>query len=91
MHTPEIGVYIQNTQSGKRLGEKRMECNTQNIRVKLVGESNMFSECESHIGGDNVPIVKEKLKKEGIKLIGEVVGDTFGRSLLFFTDLPFRG
>jgi len=43
----------------------------------------MFSAFESDIGKDNVSSAKEKLKKEGIKIVGEVVGGSQGRSVEF--------
>ena len=57
--------------------------NKENIEAKLVGGANMFSAFESDIGKDNVSSAKEILKKEGIKIVGEVVGGSQGRSVEF--------
>ena len=56
-----------------------------NIEAKLVGGANMFPALESNIGMQNVLSAKEKLKKEGIKLCGEAVGGSVGRSAEFCT------
>ena len=53
------------------------------LEAKLVGGANMFSAFMSDIGKENVTGAKEKLKKEGIKLVGESVGGTQGRSAEF--------
>lgn len=43
----------------------------------------MFSAFESDIGERNVLSAKQKLKNEGVKLFGEVVGGSQGRSVEF--------
>lgn len=55
----------------------------ENIEAKLIGGANMFSAFKSDIGNENVLTAKEKLKKEGIKIIGEAVGGSQGRSVEF--------
>lgn len=57
-------------------------CKT-DLEAKLVGGANMFSAFESDIGANNVLSAKSKLKKEGIKLVGECVGGSIGRSVEF--------
>ena len=54
------------------------------LEAKLIGGANMFSAFESNIGKDNVTMAKEKLKKEGIRIVGESVGGSQGRSVEFF-------
>ncbi len=53
------------------------------LEAKLIGGANMFSAFESDIGKENVLSAKKKLKKEGIKLVGETVGGSQGRSVEF--------
>ena len=55
----------------------------ENLEAKLIGGANMFSAFVSDIGKQNVLSAKEKLKKEGIKLVGESVGGSQGRSVEF--------
>ncbi len=55
----------------------------EDIEAKLIGGANMFSAFQSDIGKENVRCAKEKLKKEGIKLVGETVGGSQGRSVEF--------
>ena len=58
------------------LGAKR-----ENIEAKLIGGANMFSAFESDIGKESVSSSKNKLKKEGIVIVGECVGGSQGRSV----------
>jgi chemotaxis protein CheD len=60
------------------LGARREE-----LEAKLIGGANMFSAFASDMGKENVLSAKEKLKKEGIKLAGESVGGSQGRSVEF--------
>ena len=53
------------------------------LEAKIAGGANMFPACGSDIGRDNVLSAKEKLKKEGIKVVGESVGGSIGRSVEF--------
>ena len=53
------------------------------LEAKIAGGANMFPGCGSDIGRDNVLGAKEKLKKEGIKVVGESVGGSIGRSVEF--------
>lgn len=62
----------------KTQGAKR-----EDLEAKLIGGANMFPSFESDIGKDNVLDAKDKLKKEGIKIVGECVGGTQGRSVEF--------
>lgn len=54
-----------------------------NLEAKLVGGASMFSSFESDIGRENVLSAKRKLKEEGIRLVGESVGGSTGRSVGF--------
>jgi len=65
---------------------KRMEdygAKGEDLEAKIVGGANMFNGLESDIGGQNVLSAKEKLKREGIRLVGESVGGSQGRSVEF--------
>ena len=58
----------------------------QNMEAKIVGGANMFPSLRHEslrAGEENVHAVKEKLKKDGIRLAGEVVGGSVGRSVEF--------
>jgi len=65
---------------------KKMEAQgtkREDLEAKIIGGANMFSAFESDIGKDNVSCAKEKLKKEAIKIVGECVGGSQGRSVEF--------
>lgn len=66
---------------------KRLEANgakRQDLEAKLIGGANMFPTIASDdIGQDNVLSAKDKLKAEGIKIVGECVGGSQGRSIEF--------
>jgi len=55
----------------------------EDLEAKLIGGANMFTDFESEIGKDNVACAMKKLKQEGIRLAGEVVGGSKGRSVEF--------
>lgn len=55
----------------------------QDLEAKLIGGANMFPSFASDIGEDNVQSAKDKLKAEGIRIVGECVGGTQGRSVEF--------
>lgn len=64
----------------KHLGSKK-----ENIESKLIGAANMFPSIESSMGKEIILSAKEKLKKEGIILIGESTGGSKGKSVEFST------
>ncbi|MBU2436488.1 MAG: chemotaxis protein CheD [Candidatus Omnitrophica bacterium] len=53
------------------------------ITAKLIGGANMFSAITSKIGEDNISYTRERLKKQGIPIVGECVGGSQGRSVEF--------
>ena len=55
----------------------------EDLEAKLIGGANMFPSFDSDIGKDNVLCAKEKLKAEGIRVVGECVGGSQGRSVEF--------
>ncbi len=62
----------------RSLGAERID-----IEAKLAGGANMFGLSSSDIGRENILSARKKLKEEGIKLIGESVGGSIGRSVEF--------
>lgn len=57
-----------------------------NIRAKIVGGSKMFSTMSDEImdiGQRNINAARKTLKKEGIRIVGENVGGTCGRTIYF--------
>lgn len=60
------------------------------ITAKIVGGANMFSSLglsgQLKIGERNVAAVKRVLKAEGIRLVAEDTGGSYGRSVEFFTE-----
>jgi len=65
---------------------KRMEvrgAKREDLEAKLIGGANMFPSFHSDIGKDNVLSAKEQLKKKGIRVVGECVGGSQGRSVEF--------
>jgi chemotaxis protein CheD len=65
----------------------RMEAlgaSTGNLEAKLVGGANMFPhDKEQDIGTANIAKAREKLKERNIRLVGESVGGSVGRSVEF--------
>ena len=64
-----------------KMGSKKKD-----IEAKIVGGANMFPHLKHapiEVGRLNVEAVKENLKKEGIRLVGEAVGGSIGRSVEF--------
>ena len=53
------------------------------LEAKIAGGANMFPGCGSDIGRDNILSAKEKLSKEDVKVVGESVGGSIGRSVEF--------
>lgn len=51
--------------------------------AKIVGGASMFSTIHNTVGKDNILATKQKLKKEGIKIVAEDVGGNQGRSVWF--------
>ena len=71
------------------IGKMRtLDVRIENLEAKIVGGADMFpnmTQSVLSIGEENVLAAKEKLMKEGIKLVGEVVGGNVGRSVMFDT------
>lgn len=58
----------------------------ENLEAKIVGAANMFSAFKSDISKKNVASAKEKLRQENVRLVGECVGGSIGRSVEFALD-----
>lgn len=87
---------IRNTQYASRdtryvntaIDESLRQLNTfgakrESLEAKLIGGANMFPALKSDIALDNISCAKEKLLKEGIRIVGEDLGGTQGRSVEF--------
>ena len=55
----------------------------EDLEAKIIGGANMFPSFDSNIGKDNVLSAREELKKKGIRIVGECVGGSQGRSVEF--------
>ena len=55
----------------------------QDLEAKIAGGANIFPTLDADIGKQNVLSAKEKLQKEGIRIVGECVGGSVGRSVEF--------
>jgi chemotaxis protein CheD len=60
-------------------------CRRENIRAKIFGGASMFRGLvgELQIGEKNVAAVREKLRREGIRIVAEDVGGDQARSIWF--------
>jgi chemotaxis protein CheD len=58
----------------------------EDLEAKLIGGANMFSAFKPDIGEDNISYAREKLKRVGVKIVGECVGGSQGRSVEFSVD-----
>jgi len=56
------------------------------LEAKIVGAANVFVAFKSDVPQKNVVSAKEKLKQERIRLVGECVGGSTGRSVEFALD-----
>jgi len=53
----------------------------EHLEAKIIGAANMFAAFKSDVSKKNIANAKEKLKTEGIRLVGECVGGSIGRSV----------
>jgi chemotaxis protein CheD len=66
----------------------KMGSKKEGLQVKIVGGANMFPHLNNPsigVGRMNIEAVRKKLEKEDIKLVGEAVGGSVGRSVEFST------
>ena len=62
---------------------KKLGANQENMEAKLIGGANMFPSFKSDISRENIASAKKKLMEEGIRIAGECVGGSQGRSVEF--------
>lgn len=66
---------------------ERLGADRSRIRARLVGGATMFSDLlpanQLHMGERNVRASRAALKEEGIAIVGEAVGGTWGRTVRF--------
>ncbi len=58
----------------------------EDIRAKMFGGASLFSDVSFKTGEKNIKATKEKLRDEGIMLVGKEVGGNQGRSIWFDTE-----
>lgn len=63
-------------------------CKNTEIRAKIIGGAEMFRSIltTSHVSENNIKAAREKLEKEGIRIVAEEVGGNQGRSVWFDTE-----
>jgi len=66
---------------------KRMNVDISNIKAKIAGGAQMFNfpSFTLSIGERNIQKVREVLKENGIRIVGEEVGKNYGRTVEFHT------
>lgn len=60
-----------------------MGSSRERLEAKLIGAANMFSGGDPSFCEDNIRAAREKLEKEGIRIVGESTGGNRGRSVEF--------
>ena len=55
----------------------------QDLEAKLIGGANLFSAFTSDLGQQNISTARRELERKGIKIVGESVGGSQGRSVDF--------
>ena len=59
----------------------------ENLEVKIFGGGNVLKGMNNiNIGERNIEFVRNYLKQEGLRIVGEDVGDIYPRKVLFYTD-----
>jgi chemotaxis protein CheD len=56
------------------------------LEAKLFGGGHMFGHTMADIGRTNVEFAKRYLRREGLRLIGQDVGEIYPRKIYYFTD-----
>jgi len=66
---------------------KHMEADISNMRAKIAGGAQMFNfpSFSFSIGERNIQKVREVLRENGIRIVGEDVGENYGRTVEFYT------
>lgn len=64
-----------------KLGGRR-----EDLEIKLVGGGRVLAEMTTDIGARNIAFVREYVKDEGFKVLGEDLGDVFARKVVYFPE-----
>ena len=64
-----------------KLGGRR-----QDLELKLVGGGRVLAEMTTDIGARNIQFVRDYVRDEGFKVLGEDLGDVFARKVVYFPE-----
>jgi chemotaxis protein CheD len=64
-----------------KLGGRR-----QDLEMKLVGGGRVLAEMTTDIGARNIQFVRDYVRDEGFKVLGEDLGDVFARKVVYFPE-----
>ena len=64
-----------------KLGGRR-----EDLEMKLVGGGRVLAEMTTDIGARNIQFVRDYVRDEGFKVLGEDLGDVFARKVVYFPD-----
>ena len=64
-----------------KLGGRR-----ENLEIKLVGGGRVLADMTTDIGARNIEFVRQYVKEEGFKVVGEDLGDIYPRRVVYFPD-----
>jgi chemotaxis protein CheD len=64
-----------------KLGGRR-----EDLELKLVGGGRVLAEMTTDIGARNIQFVREYVRDEGFKVLGEDLGDVFARKVVYFPE-----
>ena len=56
----------------------------ENLEIKLVGGGRVIASMTSDVGGKNIRFAKEYLTKEGLEILGEDLGGTWPRRVMYY-------
>jgi chemotaxis protein CheD len=82
-HEPQDTMYIDSAVDEMLNKLYAKGAKRQYLEAKIIGGANMFSAYTSDIAESNISYAREKLKNEGITIVGECVGGSQGRSVEF--------
>ena len=64
-----------------KLGGRR-----EDLEIKLVGGGRVLAEMTTDIGARNISFVRDYVRDEGFKVLGEDLGDVFARKVVYFPE-----
>lgn len=64
-----------------KLGGRR-----EDLEIKLVGGGRVLAEMSTDIGARNIAFVRDYVRDEGFKVLGEDLGDVFARKVVYFPE-----